>query len=589
MSRTTTGPSGTLTHEAEISAPAEPSSALRQAAPSAREQAAPTRRGAIFAATAGLLATAAACEVKFDEPKDPGASPKPSATPTNPGGTPNPSTPPVDVSGKPGSLRLPKDLDLTHLINRTTFGVTPALLAEVKERGAQAWLAEQLNPEKIADPQGDAVLKASPQAAFTLDDIRKDIPEGSGPADDNGIIGSAYPIALRNATVAWSIVSKRQLHQRMAQFWTDHFNVTNRGTGAIRVTRTDLDVQIRRFSFGKFSDFLQVVAEHPAMLSYLSGADNTAKKPNENFAREIMELHTLGIDGGYNEDDVLAAAKLLSGWSQRSDGRSNGKDQRFAPEYTPKKHAVGPVKIMDFRSANATAEGGLAEHRKFYAYLAKHPSTAKHLSTKLAKVFVADEPPAALIDRMAKVYLDSDTQIVPVLCEMFSSPEFAAAAGKKTRRPREYVVAALRVMGAQADSAAPMAFSQMMRLNPSHEPFTWATPDGFPITADQWTSPGVSLEIFNAICVYVRLPSKEFKLPGEGKLLPPSVTTVDAATAELTKRWFGRAPADVELRAARTLIQKSGLESSITSDLQRASVAGAVGVLLLQSPSMLSC
>ncbi|MGL5829641.1 MAG: DUF1800 domain-containing protein [Angustibacter sp.] len=481
-------------------------------------------------------------------------------------------------------MRLPKDLDIVHLINRTTFGVTPALLAEVKKQGAQNWLAEQLNPGKIADPQGEAVLAQFKQAGFTLEDIRRDNP----PSVKDVHYGSSYPPALTKATTAWAIFGKRQLHERITQFWNDHFNVTSRGSGVMRSTRPDLDVNIRRLALGKFSDLLRVVAEHPAMLNYLDGAQNTAKKPNENFAREIMELHTLGVDGGYTEDDVIAAARLLTGWSNGSAMAELG-DLRFTSRYIPERHAVGPVKVLNFTSANASAKNGLAEQRKFYSYLAKHPATAKHLSTKLAKVFVADQPSSALVDRLAKVYLDSDTQILPVLCELFSSPEFAGSVGKKVRRPREYVIAALRAMGPEVKPGLEEGLSRLPILNPSHEPFTWATPDGFPITADQWSSPGISLEMFNTVSAYVRFDIPSLGLPDESKLLPQSITTVDAATGELTKKWFGRSPLDAELRAARILADKSGIGGTFSSDIDRTAIGGAIGVLLLQSPSLLSC
>ncbi len=589
MSSTTTKPSGILAPEDESAAPPDPTSQAI-AASAARHLAAssPTRRGAIFAATAGLLATAAACEVKIDPPKDPaGPSPKPSVDPTKPGATPTGSTPPAPVSGDPGTLRLPKDLDQMLLINRTTYGATPELIAEVKKRGAQAWLAEQLTPEKIADPDGDAVLKSFPQAGFTAAIVRKENPVGAS-GDDH--IGGGYPDATRKAHTGRALLSKRQVKERMLDFWIDHFNVTQRGTGTIRVTRPDLDVRMRELTFGKFSDMLTMVSEHAAMLSYLNGAENTVKHPNENFAREIMELHTVGIDGGYTEDDVAQAAYLLTGWAtSRHDPPAP--EERFQSRFSPQTHGLGPVKIMGFRSENAKPEDGLQAQRDFYSYLARHPKTAQRISSKLATVFVSDEPPASLVDRMAKVYLDSDTEVVPVLCELFSSPEFAASAGKKTRRPREYILAVLRAMGAKHGSDDINFASELAKINsynPSQEPFSWLTPDGFPLTADLWTSPGISLEMFNTCCQYLRVSQPGLALPGETKLVSSSVTTVDGATAELTKKWFGRAPLPTEITAARILVTKSKMPEKFTSDADRAKVAGAVGVLLMQSPSMLT-
>ncbi len=534
-----------------------------------------TRRNALVAASLGLMATAAACS----KPSAP-ANQAPSKSIAAPSPT-GPKPAPVSVSGKPGSLRLPAELDIMHLVQRATYGPTPQLLAEVKKQGAQAWLAAQLAPQDIPDPSAELIRKSFPKAFEVL---ATSMPKRA--AEDGAKRGDKILDHLRFATTAQAMFSSRQLHERMTGFWIDHFNVSN-GKKALKLSQADYVITIRKYALGRFGNLLQAVAEHPAMLSYLDGFDNRAGRPNENFAREVMELHTLGVGGGYSEEDVIAAAKLLTGWRTVK----NPAEQTLS-SYDPKKHAVGPVKILEFRSANGSAKGGIAEMRKFYSYLSKHPNTAKYLCQKLATVFVSDDPPVALVERMAKVYLDSDTEMVPVLSELFSSPEFAAAAGQKTRRPREYVVSAFRAMGAKPSGDLAAAFKWISQANPSHEPFAWATPDGYPLVNMNWLSAGISLEKFNTMSRVVGGNSPAISglgLPGPEKLVSASANNVDAVVGEFTQRWFGRPAAGSELKSARILATKNDLPLTFSSPAERSLVAKLVGTLLLHSPSLLAC
>jgi uncharacterized protein (DUF1800 family) len=220
------------------------------------------------------------------------------------------------------------------------------------------------------------------------------------------------------------------------------------------------------------------------MLTYLDNRSSTRTQPNENYARELMELHTVGMI--YTEDDVQAAARLLTGLTVTSAGTYT---------YSAAKHATGAVRILDFSHPNATAEGGEAAALAFLDHLARHPGTAERIATKLCVRFVADEPPASLVAKLAKVYLDNDTAIVPVLRALFTSAEFAAAAGRKTRTPFEDLTATIRALGLGPETAGTKALDALYNnlVNAGNAPFRWSPPNGFPDVAVAWTSPSAFL------------------------------------------------------------------------------------------------
>jgi uncharacterized protein (DUF1800 family) len=537
-----------------------------------------SRRGALLAAASGLALTTAACRPGADVkpvganigPTSSSPSPtrrRPTGSTTSKGGA---TGAPV-VPGRPGTLRLPRDLDVEHLVRRVTYGPTPGLVEHIRKVGPQAWLAAQLEPAKIPDPGAGAVLRALPQAGLTLSPI-KNVP---GPR--LGVVAD-----LQAAHVGRAVFSERQLLEVMVDFWSNHLNVNAHVGEGKPVLRTDYDVMIRRHVLGRFADLLQSSAEHAAMLKYLNGRDNTREKPNENYARELMELHTLGVDGGYSERDVKQAALLLTGW-QVKDVTGN------LPVFIPKEHYVGPVTILGHKIANSSADGGVAAMRDFYAFLAKHPATAKHVCSQLAVRFVSDDPPATLVDRLAKVYLRSNTEILPVLRELFSSPEFAGSAGQKLRRPIEYTAAVLRRLGARSNEGglADGLRDVRQRLN-SHQPLDWPAPDGYPDRAARWQSSGVALEQYNIASVLIDGRVKGLGLPAMATLMPASVGDVDAVTAVLTRRLYGRAPTAVETKAARVLIKGNSASLTFKNPNQRFGATWVIATLLLNSPELLT-
>ena len=367
---------------------------------------------------------------------------------------------------------------IAHLLRRATFGPTPASLAEAARLGVAGWLDRQLDPGQIDDAGCDALVARLPLATAPIATVRARLPVHSYEAFGQ----------LGRATVARAAWSKRQLFEMTALFWANHLHIAAPSNG-VWDSRGDYEATvIRKHAFGRFADMLKASVRHPAMLTYLDNRSSTKAHPNENYARVLMELHTVGMV--YSEDDVLAAARLLTGMTVTGAGT-------YA--YSPAKHATGTVDILGFRHANATADGGEAAALAFADHLARHPETARRIATKLCVRFVADDAPASLVTTLAKVYLDNDTAIGPVLRALFTSAEFAAAVGRKTRTPFEDLTATIRALGLGSEASGVKALDALYNglVNAGHAPYRWSTPDGFPDVAAAWACSSAFLQRCN--------------------------------------------------------------------------------------------
>jgi uncharacterized protein (DUF1800 family) len=378
---------------------------------------------------------------------------------------------------------------LPHLLKRATFGPTAESEAEIRELGARAWLDRQLNPGKIDDSACAAVLGRLPLIFCDIRTIR-------ARADAGTVKRNGWDVMLQvgHAAIVRAAWSKRQLFEVMADFWSNHLNVANPSDGAWD-NRQDYDLRvIRPHTFGRFADMLKASARHPAMLNYLDNRSSTKTHPNENYGRELLELHTVGLI--YSEADVKNAARLLTGLTTTRGGLAT---------YDPTIHATGAVKVLGFRHANTSQTGGLDASLKLLDYLATHPSTAQQIARKLCLRFVSDSPPPALVSRLAAVYLANRTAIVPVLRALFASEEFAASAGTKIRRPFEDLIATIRVLGIgpekiTADNPKGTKAIQALywKLQESgHAPLAWGPPNGYPDVAAAWASPNGYLSRWN--------------------------------------------------------------------------------------------
>jgi uncharacterized protein (DUF1800 family) len=289
-----------------------------------------------------------------------------------------------------------------------------------------------------------------------------------------------------------AIYSPSQLKEEMVWFWLNHFSVHQNKANLRWLVADYMDRAIRPHALGHFKDLVLATLEHPAMLQYLDNNQNALGHVNENYARELMELHTLGVDGGYTQQDVQQLARILTG-----SGINVGNPPKLKPEwqrlyrregafeFNPARHDFGNKVLL-----GQTIQGsGFAEVDQAVSLIVKQPACARFISRQLAIYFVADNPPPQLIARMALTFQRSDGDIAAVLREMFLSPELNAALGGKFKDPTRFVISAVRFAydGRTITNTRPM-FNWLNGLGEA--PFGRATPDGYPLTELSWASSG---------------------------------------------------------------------------------------------------
>ncbi|BCB84096.1 DUF1800 domain-containing protein [Phytohabitans suffuscus] len=383
---------------------------------------------------------------------------------------------------------------IRHLASRLTFGPTQRVMADIARVGIDDWIAQQLDPERIALTPDEAKLGELTTLGMSVADLRaarKDL-EAKGVRADEEMV---------QATIARQIWSDRQLFEVMVDFWNDFLHVPafHEGSAVLR-SSFDRDV-IRRYALDNYPDMLVAANRHPALLTYLDQPASTKDEVTDNLARENLELYSVGVDGGYTERDVRQAALLQTGRTV--------KDDQYV--YRADKHYAGPVKIMGFSHPNTTPEGGERAGEEYFRYLASHPSTARRIAARLATRFVSDTPPPALVERLARSYTVNRGAVKPVLLELLSSSEFWAAVGQKVRRPLEYVVATYRTLGVSPQTPASFRaatpgrtpFAEGMRQlqerlrELGHFPAGAPGPTGYPDVFVAWTSASTMVGLWN--------------------------------------------------------------------------------------------
>jgi uncharacterized protein (DUF1800 family) len=382
---------------------------------------------------------------------------------------------------------LATDDPVIHLLRRTTFGPTPALVDEVHAKGIDAWLAEQLQPTELPDDEADQAWAAFPLASRSPAEIRSSIERHHWDAMlDHG-----------RGTLARQIWSTRQLYEVVVDFWANHLNVPMPEGASWDVGPSYHTGVIRQHALGSFTDMLLAAMRHPAMLRYLNNNQSNKRSVNENLGRELLELHTVGVGSGYSEEDVRQSAYILTG---RTLYNRDGPEEEATFRYDPDRHWTGPVQVLDFSHENATGEGGLEVGDAYLRYLASHPATANTIARKLVVRFVSDNPPETLVERLASTYLEAGTSIGPVLDIMFRSREFWASVGQKSRRPLENVVASARTLGVRpsptTSEAVERVYSWLGQLG--HRPLAWRAPNGYPDVHAAWRSVGGVLKMWNS-------------------------------------------------------------------------------------------
>jgi uncharacterized protein (DUF1800 family) len=396
------------------------------------------------------------------------------------------------------------------LLDRLTWGVNTSSAEHLRAIGIERWLQEQLHPPANV-PLPDAVkaqIEAMPDVhkfpfdiALAFEQQAKSANQVAD-ADQKKAAQQVYQNAMNDRakqaaarTILRALYAPDQLRERMTWFWFNHFNV-HQYKSNIRVLVGDYeDRAIRPFALGKFRDLLAATLRHPAMLRYLDNADNAAGHLNENYAREIMELHTMGVGSGYTQADVESLAKILTGLG--IDLKSE--DPKLKPELQSQLVREGAFEFNPARHdySDKTFLGhvikgkGLAEVDEALDILVHHPATAVHLSRQIATYFVSDNPPDALVQRMAQAFKTSDGNIAEVLDTMVHAPELSASLkpGTRFKDPVQYVLSAVRL--AYDDKVILNTLPVQSWLNRLGEGlFNHETPDGYALTTASWNGPG---------------------------------------------------------------------------------------------------
>jgi uncharacterized protein (DUF1800 family) len=398
----------------------------------------------------------------------------------------------------------PSDAEALHVLNRLGYGPAPGDLAHVRQIGIDRYIDEQLHPDRLPVPPAlRQQLDALGSTHLSQRDLISQYREAAQSAKNDNEDGKATRRELYQRVTLESgeerllsaTESPRQLQEVMVDFWFNHFNVYN-GKGLDRVLVENYEREaIRPYAMGRFRELLGATAHHPAMLFYLDnwlstapgyqpqrGAGPLAKFSglNENYARELMELHTLGVDGGYTQKDVTELARMLTGWTLNP--RSGGGDSVFA--FDARRHDNGDKEWL----GRHVAGRGQAEGEWALGVLASHPATAQHLAYELAQYFVADAPPPALVDRLSRRFLDTGGDVGAVLKALFDSTEFRDPKfrGAKFKTPYQYLVSSVRASNLPVINVRPLLATLYKLGMPL---YGCQTPDGYKNTEDAWLNP----------------------------------------------------------------------------------------------------
>jgi uncharacterized protein (DUF1800 family) len=412
--------------------------------------------------------------------------------------------------------QITSNLRALHALNRLTYGPRPGDIDRVNSIGVDAWIDQQLHPGSVPIPAAltektnalqtlrmNSIVLARTYGKTFLAGAKKQDPEvvKRGFMEARVIMVQAVQNRFDRA-----INSPRQLQEVMVDFWFNHFNVFA-GKGLDRLWTGAYEQEaIRPYALGNFRDLLGATARHPAMLFYLDNWQNTAPGSpgskgkfeglNENYAREVMELHTLGVDGGYTQHDVTELARIFTGWGLIAGcGAGGGREGRRVMQqissgggtgfyFDPRRHDFGD-KVFLGQTINGS---GIAEGEQALDILARSPATAHHISYRLAQYFVADKPPNSLVRKMADRFIQTDGNITAVLETLFRSPEFwdQKYYANKYKTPYQYVISAVRAAGDDPINIRPLYGVSAQQGMPL---YGCVTPDGFKNTQDAWLNP----------------------------------------------------------------------------------------------------
>ncbi|HEY2850214.1 MAG TPA: DUF1800 domain-containing protein, partial [Gemmatimonadaceae bacterium] len=401
---------------------------------------------------------------------------------------------PADIAAQSAPREQTADEQVNQVLNRLTFGARSGDIQAVRAMGVDAWIDRQLHPERINDSTSDrhfATLESYNTSSSAL--------EKEYPPPNRKVTTEA-----QGGRIDRALLTERQLQEVMTDFWLNHFSVYIWKGRPERYQLAQYESKvIRPNALGKFHTLLEAVAKSPAMLFYLdnweSQVDSTRPRLmrvaarrrgglNENYGRELLELHTLGVDGGYTQQDVINVARAFTGWTFPRPQQGGG-----AFEFNPRVHDAGEKIVLGYK---LPAGRGIQDGEDVLDIVSREPATAHFIAFKLARRFVADTPPAGLVDRAAATFMRTDGDIREVVRTIVTSPEFFshAAYRSKVKSPFEVVVSALRALGAQPDSTGRTARIIATLGEPI---YGHQAPNGWPETGDQWMNSGAILARIN--------------------------------------------------------------------------------------------
>lgn len=362
-------------------------------------------------------------------------------------------------------------------LKRTSFGVQQPALQAMQQSGVTNYLEQQLDYTNIDDGDLEAQVNSRfPLVAQTPTQLLTGFPDNIGDV----------AVQMTGASQFRQMYSERQLYEVMVEFWSNHFNIhLLNGLGPTLKPADDINV-VRQHALGNFRDLLHASAKSASMLFYLDNYLNLASSPNENYARELMELHTLGVDGGYTEDDVKEVARCFTGWTIRFPGDASGAYGTF--KFESSIHDDNAKTVL----GNMIAAGqGQAGAEQVLDLLAAHPATAQYIARKLCIRFIGDDPPQSAVDAVATAFQQSAGDIKETLRALFASDAFLQSADEKFIRPAEYLAAMVRSLVPTriypSDNGVLFFFAQSIL---GQLPHYWPTPDGYPDDNAYWANTG---------------------------------------------------------------------------------------------------
>lgn len=456
---------------------------------------------------------------------------------------------------------------VAHVTSRFGFGPTPALRSAVAEHGMTWWLNNQISlGTKHAGYSAHAKVAAlGPQLHLSPYDAQQWL------AKQGNQYGWQLMDQLCQVTLGLQTWSPAQLYESLVDFFSNVLNVPNHA-GDMWVTRHayDRDV-IRPWAMKNFTSMLLASAKHPAMLQYLNLAESTKTAINENYGRELLEMHTVGLR--YSESDVRNCASVLTGRTL---------DDYHHYVFDDYIHPTGRIKVLGFTTANTNATRGEAAGDDLLRYLAHHQYTATNLARKMCMRFVSDNPSTALVNAVANAYLDSGTEIMPMVKTILHSTEFWESRGKKVRRPAENVIATVRAMNpAISDYGQATQTLHWITASMNHVPLEWPYPNGYPDVATAWRSAGNLLTQWNVHLGVAGGWWGGVKAPNIAAMYK-GATTSGAAIARMTKYLTG-----TTYSAAHCAILQKFLNEPASTTLDRSSIrwlAYPLAALILDAP-----